>query len=117
MKKLCFLFCATLFSLSVWGQEISLNLYGDPPEEPGNPHRVPALLPSVTYEDNEVNVYAPYYIESMEVIIYDASGEVIFTYTSAMVSGKNTLILPPTVSESKFCIVLNFNGYHLLGYF
>ena len=117
MKKLCFLFLATCFSLSIWGQEIPVDLYGDPPEEPGNPHRGITSLPTVTYEGNEVYVYAPYTIESMEVIIYDATGEEIYTYTSAMVSGKNTIILPSTVSESKYGIVLNFNGYHLLGYF
>ena len=117
MKKLLFLFCATLFSLSVCGQEIPVNLNEDPPSEPGNPHRGVVSMPSVTYEDNEVYIYAPYYIENMEVVIYDATGEVIYTYTSAMVSGKNTIVLPSTVSESKYSIMLNFNGYHLLGYF
>ena len=117
MKKSCLLLLAVFFSLSVCGQEIPVNLNEDPPSEPGNPHRGVVSMPSVTYEDNEVYVYAPYSIDSMEVVIYDAMGEVIYTYTSAMVSGKNTIILPSTVSESKYCIMLNFNGYHLLGYF
>lgn len=117
MKKLFFLFCVTLFSLNISGQEIPVNLNENPPEEPSNPHRGITSLPTVTYEDNEVYVYAPYSIESMEVIIYDAIGEVIYTYTSPMVLGRNTIIMPSSVSESKYGIVLNFNGYHLLGYF
>lgn len=94
-----------------------MNLNEDPPAEPGSPHRSSALLLSVTFDDNEVYVYAPCYIESMEVVIYDATGEVIYSYTSAMILGKNTIILPPMVSESKFCIVLNFNEHSLIGYF
>ena len=117
MKKYLVSLFAAMFCITLAAIETPVDMQGDPEGHPGSPHRVPALLPSVTYEDNEVYVYAPYYIESMEVIIYDASGEVIFTYTSAMISGKNTIILPSTISESKFCIVLNFNGYHLLGYF
>ena len=117
MKKLLLSFFAVFVSLSIWGQEIPVNIYSDPPENPGNPHRGTTSLPTVTYEDNDVYVYAPYAIESMEVIIYDATGEVIYTYTSAMVLGRNIIILPPSVSENKFCIMLNFNGYHLLGYF
>ena len=117
MKKTLFFLFAVLFSLNICGQEIPIYLETNPPENPGNPHRGTTSLPSVTYEDNEVYVYTPYAIESMEVIIYDATGEVIYTYTSAMVSGRNTIILPLTVNESKYSIVLNFNGYHLLGYF
>jgi len=117
MKIICTLFLTTLFCLGMSAQEIPIKLGDFPPSTPNEPHRSQSQLPTVTYEDNEVYVYAPYSIESMEVIIYDATGEVIYTYTSAMVPGKNTIILPPTVSESKYCIMLNFNGYHLLGYF
>lgn len=117
MKKTLFFLFSALISLSVCAQEIPVNMDEYPPEYPNNPHRGTTSLPTVTYEDNNVYVYAPYAIESMEVIIYDATGEVIYTYTSAMVSGRNTIILPLTVSESKYSIVLNFNGYHLLGYF
>ena len=117
MKQTLFFLFAVLFSLSICGQEIPINMQEDPPEYPNNPHRGTPSFPTVTYEDNEVYVYTPYNIESMEVNIYDAIGEVIYTYTSAMVLGKNTIIMPSSVSESKYSIVLNFNGYHLLGYF
>ena len=117
MKKILLLLSAVFFSFTIYAVEIPVNMQEDPEGSPNIPHRGITSLPSVTYEDNEVYVYAPYNIESMEVIIYDATGEVIYTYTSAMVLGKNTIILPPTVSESKYSIMLNFNGYHLLGYF
>lgn len=117
MKQTFFFLFAVLFSLSICGQEIPINMQEDPPEYPNNPHRGTPSFPTVTYEDNEVYVYAPYNIESMEVIIYDATGEVIYTYISAMAPGRNTIILPSTVSESMYSIVLTFNGHHLLGYF
>ena len=80
-------------------------------------NRAPALLPSVTYEDDNVFIYAPYYIESMEVVIYDASGQSIYTYTSVMVSGKNTIILPTAISEEKYAIELTYGDVCLVGYF
>ena len=117
MRKSLLLLSAVLFSMIIYAVEIPVDMQEDPEGSPNIPHRGISSLPTVTYEDNEVYVYAPYSIESMEVVIYDAMGEVIYTYTSAMVTGKNSIILPSTVSESKFCIVLNFNGHHLLGYF
>lgn len=117
MKKYILTAIASMICMALTAIEIPVDMQDDPPSVPTEPHRSPALLPSVTYEDNEVYVYAPYVIESMEVVIYDVAGEAIYTYTSAMVSGKNTIILPSAVSESKFCIELNFNGRHLLGYF
>ena len=117
MKKYILAAIVSMFCMALMAIEIPVDMQDNPPSVPTEPHRSPALLPSVTYEDNAVYVYAPYAIESMEVVIYDATGEAIYTYTSAMVSGKNTIILPSTVSESKFCVVLNFSGYHLLGYF
>jgi len=78
MKKTLFFLFAVLFSLNICSQEIPINIQEDPPEYPNNPHRGNTSLPTVTYEDNNVYVYAPYYIESMEVIIYDATGEVIY---------------------------------------
>ena len=118
MSKIVVLIYCLFASISfVVAQEIPVNMESIDPVVIGKGNRVPVLLPTVTYDDIEVYVYAPYSIEIMEVVIYDAMGEVIYTYTSAMVSGKNTIILPPTVSESKYRIMLNFNGYHLLGYF
>lgn len=117
MKKYILTAIASMFCMSLTAIEIPVDMQDDPPFVPTEPHRSLALFPSVTYDDNEVYVYAPYYIESMEVVIYDATGEVIYTYTSAMVPGRNTIILPSTVSESKYCIMLNFNGHFLLGYF
>ena len=117
MRKFFFTLFTAFFALTMWAVEIPVYLQDNPPEEPSGPHRSPALLPSVTYEDNEVYVYAPYAIESMEVVIYDVAGEAIYTYTSAMVAGKNTIALPALVSEEKYSIELSYGSFHLLGYF
>lgn len=115
--KFYLLFFSVMLSSLAIAQETPVDLgYIDPVgNHKGN--RAPAQLPSVTYEDNNVFIYAPYYIESMEVVIKDAAGEVIYTYTSAMVAGKNTITLPALVSEEKYSIELSYGSFHLLGYF
>ena len=110
------LFSVMLSSLAV-AQEVPVDLGLIDPVGNHKGNRAPAQLPSVTYEDDNVFIYAPYYIESMEVVIKDAAGEVIYTYTSAMVAGKNTIALPALVSEDKYSIELSFGSFHLLGYF
>ena len=117
MKRLFLLMLSLMLSYVVYADEIEVPMSPIPEGQIGQDNRSLPQLPSVSYEDNEVYVYTPYNIESMEIIIYDATGEVIYTYISAMLPGRNTIILPPMVSESKYCIMLNFNGYHLLGYF
>ncbi|MBR1940142.1 MAG: DUF3244 domain-containing protein [Bacteroidaceae bacterium] len=119
MKRV-FIILFSLFTIVVgsFAQENPVNIgYIDPKGDLGLGNRAPAQLPSVTYEDDNVFIYAPYYIESMEVVIKDAAGEVIYTYTSAMVAGKNTITLPALVSEEKYSIELSYGSFHLLGYF
>ena len=112
-----FLFAA-LFSFGVSADEIPMDMQGvPPPEDPNNPHRSPAQLPSVTYEDDNIYIYAPYYIDSMDVVVKDVSGNVIYTYASAMVAGKNTIVLPSSVSESKYSLEISYGSFHLIGYF
>ncbi len=118
MRKFLFLlFGIFAISLNAFSDEIPVNVEVIDPVGNGPGHRAPALLPCVTSEDDNVFIYAPYYIESMEVVIKDAAGEVIYTYTSAMVAGKNTIALPALVSEEKYSIELSYGSFHLLGYF
>lgn len=116
MKKyLLTLLC--FFSLTCMAQEIPVNLEGDPPENPNEPHRSIVQLPELTYEDNCLYVYSPYYIESMTVLVKDATGSVIYIYTAPMIAGKNTIVLPAVVSEEKYSVELLFGDWHLTGYF
>lgn len=117
VQKFLLLFFSIMLSSLAIAQETPVNIGNFDPVELGRDHRAPALLPSVTYEDDNVFIYAPYYIESMEVVIKDAAGEVIYTYTSAMVAGKNSIALPALVSEEKYSIELSYGSFHLLGYF
>ena len=117
MKHFLLLILSLMLSSSVFADEIDIPMSPIPESQIGPGNRAPALIPSVTYEDDNVFIYAPYYIESMEVVIKDAAGEVIYTYTSAMVAGKNTIALPALVSEDKYSIELSYGSFHLLGYF
>lgn len=116
MKKyLLTLFC--FLSLTCMAQEIPVNMEGIPPENPNEPHRSITQLPELTFEDNCLYVYAPYYIESMTVLVKDATGTVIYNYTAPMVTGRNTIVLPDIVSEEKYSVELLFGDWHLIGYF
>lgn len=98
-------------------QEIPVNLVGDPPEEPNEPHRSITQLPELTFEDNNLYIYAPYYIESMTVLVKDVSGNVIYMYTAPMIVGRNTIVLSDTVCDEKYSVELLFGDWHLTGYF
>ena len=117
MKKVLLLVFSLILGCNVFADEIEIPTSLIPKGEklPGNRDLV--QFPTVTYEDDNVFIYAPYYIESMEVVIYDASGQSIYTYTSAMASGKNTIVLPTAVSEEKYAIELNYGDVCLVGYF
>lgn len=116
MKKyLLTLLCS--LSLTCMAQEVSVNMEGIPPESPNEPHRSIVQLPELTYEDNCLYVYSPYYIESMTVLVKDATGSVIYIYTAPMIAGKNTIVLPAVVSEEKYSVELLFGDWHLIGYF
>lgn len=116
MRKLLFtLFC--FLSLTCMAQEIPVNMEGIPPESPNEPHRSIIQLPELTYEDNCLYIYAPYYIESMTVLVKDVSGNVIYIYTAPMIAGRNTIVLSDTVSDEKYRVEMLFDEWHLTGYF
>lgn len=116
MKKyLLTLFC--FLSLTCMAQEVPVNIEIEPIEQTGKGHRSIPQLPELTFEDTYLYVYAPYYIESMTVLVKDATGTVIYNYTAAMVAGRNTIVLPDIVSEEKYSVELLFGDWHLIGYF
>lgn len=117
MKKTFILVFGLVLSSLCFAIEEPVDLTIEPIEQTGPGHRSPALLPSLTFEDNSLYVYAPYYIESMTVLVKDDTGSVIYTYTAAMAAGRNTIVLPDTVSEEKYSIELLFGSWHLTGYF
>lgn len=118
MKRLVFFIASVLISLVSFADPIPLTLGGGPPPEyGGNGHRVPALLPTADYEDNVVNVYVPYDIEDMQVIIRDVEGEVIYSALIPYVSVQHSIVLSDDESGDKYSIELFFNGWRLIGYF
>lgn len=116
MKKILFaLFC--LISLTCMAQETPVDLSIEPEEQVGPGHRSIPQLPELSFEDNNLYIYSPYYIESMTVLVKDATGSVIYIYTAPMIAGKNTIVLPAVVSEEKYSVELLFGDWHLTGYF
>ena len=88
-----------------------------PKNEQGQGNRVPALLPTADYEDNIINVYVPYDIEDMQIVIKDEQGGEIFSALIPSVSIQYSIILSEDESADKHSIELYFNGWHLIGYF
>ena len=119
MRKILVFLISFMLCPCLWADEIPMDLddVKDPDVELGKGHRGPSLRPEVTYEDDNIYIYAPYYINSMDVVVKDVSGNVIYTYASAMVAGKNTIVLPSSVSESKYSLEISYGSFHLIGYF
>ena len=117
MKKTFLLIFGLLLSSLCFAIEEPVDLTIEPEEQVGKGHRSPAQLPNLTFEDNYLYVYAPYYIDSMTVLVKDDTGSVIYTYTAAMAAGRNTIVLSDTVSEEKYSVELLFGSWHLTGYF
>lgn len=116
MRKLLFtLFC--FLSLTCMAQEIPVNIEIEPEEQVGPGHRSIPQLPYLTFEDNNLYIYAPYYIESMTVLVKDVYGNVIYIYTAPMIAGRNTIVLSDTVSDEKYRVEMLFDEWHLTGYF
>ena len=80
-------------------------------------HRAPALIPTVSYVDNYLYITSPYLIEEMSIIIYDENGNVIYSVTMSISATTNILILPQSVVDLKYSLVIGCNDYSYVGFF
>lgn len=84
----------------------------------GKPHKVPALRPTVMFDDelSQLTITTPYYIDQMTVVIRNEAGDVIET-RSFSISDSQTLNLTEDVMNEMYSVELLFGDRHMIGYF
>ena len=115
MKKFLLLLFSAFICILCFADEINLE-----PKQNGDStggKRVPALYPTATYESGSVTIYAPYYIDSMTMVIADSNEDVIYTVNLGGFMGQQSIVLPDEVDADKYSISLYFNGICLYGLF
>ena len=114
MKKLLLLLVCTFFCAVSFADDINLKRW--PPVNIGV-NKAPALYPSARYYNGTVTIHAPYYIDSMTVVIADGNEDAIYTVQLGGFSGQQSIMLPDEVDAEKYSISLYFNGICLYGLF
>ncbi len=118
MKKVLMLFVGLTLSFFVRAQGVEyMSLYEiDPTVHSGHKH--PALLPSASYDSQNLYVWSPYTIDLLQVIIRDEDGDIIYNNVCMpLIQGMTTFALSSTVYTDKYSIELIYGDHHLIGYF
>ena len=117
MKRLFTLFCFILCVVINTKASDPIDFVHHPKNEQGQGNRGSTLLPTADYDDNVINLYVPYDIEDMQVVIKDVQGEVIYSSMIPYVVVQHSIVLSNGESAEKYSIELFFNGWHLIGFF
>ena len=115
MKKILILLVSAFISIVSFADDIDLK--PKPDNGGGNGNRDIALYPSASYEYGVVSINAPYYIDSMTVVIADSNEDVIYSTQLGGFVGQQSIVLPDEVDADKYSISLYFNGICLYGLF
>ena len=83
----------------------------------GNGNKTITLYPTVSYDNSAITIYAPYYIDSMTVLIADSNEDEIYTVQLGGFIGQQPIALPADVDADKYSIYLYFNDICLYGLF
>ncbi len=116
MKKILFLLMSALICTMVYADEIDLDRRPKPSSSSGG-SKGSDLYPSAFYEYSTVSINAPYYIDSMTVVIADSNEDVIYSTQLVGFVGQQSIVLPEEVDADKYSISLYFNGICLYGLF
>ena len=80
------------------------------------PHRVPAVIPGVDYTDNVLTFFSNVQILSMEVIVKDSNGNVIYDDYINITNGETAIELPDEVNANAWTVDIIYGSMHLSGY-
>lgn len=116
MKKIFVLLMSAMICTMAFADEIDLDRRPKPSSSSGG-SKGSVLYPSAFYESGSVTIYAPYYIDSMTVVIADVNEDDIYTVQLGGFIGQQSIVLPDIVDEDKYSIYLYFNGICLYGLF
>ena len=114
MKKFLFLFVSLFICVAGFADDI----YPKPiPNNGGNGNKSLALYPTIYYNNGIVTIYAPYYLDSMTVVIADSNEDEIYIVQLGGFIGQQPIALPADVDADKYSIYLYFNDICLYGLF
>lgn len=113
MKKFLLLLVCVFFSAVSFADDIDLS----PKPKPTGGNKGLVLDPTASYEASTVTINAPYYIDSMTVVIADSNEDEIYTVLLGGFIGQQSIVLPDEVDADKYSIYLYFNGICLYGLF
>ncbi len=123
MKRLIIYGLLAVFTLNISAKvtgvetEVPLTEVDDDDKPNNGGHRSSVQTLTVSYNDNLLYVTSPYYIEEAEIIIYDECGSAILSITTSLSATVNTFILPQSVVDVKYSLVIEYNGHSYVGFF
>lgn len=119
MKKFLLINCLWLISILGYAQNVTnIGFVEVDPTVNQGPHKHPTLLPSASYDSQNLYVCSPYTIDMLQVIIRDEDDDIIYNNVCVpLLPGSTTFILPSTVCTDKYSIELLYGDHHLIGYF
>ncbi len=115
MKKFLLLLMSAMICTMAFADDIDLIPKNNGDATGGN--RTQTLYPSASYEGSTVTIYAPYYIDSMTVVIADSNEDEIYSVQLGGFIGQQPIALPADVDADKYSIYLYFNDICLYGLF
>ncbi len=115
MKKITLLFLCALSSMYSLAQVGTVQLYGKEPELVGKGHR--NEIPTVTYDDNTINISSEKELSNAQIIITGKLGEVLYYGMTNLNQTQTTIVLPQSEINEKDAIELYCDDKEYYGYF
>lgn len=118
MKKFLLSVVVVFSCMNMYAQgEVEMTLSRETPNCSSGRHKIPTQVPTVSYDATHVYVSAPCEIESSTIIIYNEDGEEIFSISIPLTTEQQTITLPSSVCDERYCLRLLYGSIDLVGYF
>ncbi len=79
MKRLLFIIISSLFYISSWAEETSIQLFKDNADDRVKDDRSLSIEPTATYDGNTVHIYSDIPIESLQITVKDVQKNIIYS--------------------------------------